>query len=843
MKPLFSVAFVLAISACAHAQEPQNFGFEETYNQVAPTGATQNQGAKIGGVVAQNWEDNSAWAAVGVNYARETQNPHRGTTCQRIEVTRVDSGAQQFVQPVKLQKDHSYVFSVWLRGTPGKIVAVWLRKQGYPYTTYGQATAVLTPEWQQFRVVASASEDADAFLMLRSAEPMTYFVDDVEFGDAATLVSPEAPQKGNVLSGGSFELQRPFGWNVRVNGSPAVNFRDPQPSQDFVKPAQGRASWKLDADNNFNVQAPVFKLNYNRPHTFSAWMRADKANIGGYFSLPGTSLAHGFDLTTEWKRYTWNFTPPLLAEAQYRLSINVNKTQPNAHVWLDGAMLEESAQPAPKFAPDAPIELSVSLPAPAHVIYPNDKIALEVQTVGALPKNAQLKLSVLEVDGTTRALPSFKLPATKMPVPALNNRNGIWKLRAQVVDANNQNLSSPVELVWMRLPRPKTVAADSSFFGIHVPFNARYFAIAKAAGAHQLRLHDTSMIAKWPIAEATAGKFEFYDDAINLARQNGFAILGMLDGAPSRATTMPRTEPYYDLWNIPDKPEALEMWRTYVRTVAKHYAGRIDRWEVWNEPWGKWWITSENPNATPELYAKLMRAAYQEAHRANPNAQVLGVDTNEGYLDKWTRPVLKAAGTEDYDFFSFHDYNDSLYGGPPAANRAFKLTAEQRNAQQEVGKVKPLYNTEGGNGSPASFYTPQAGGFPIGGQAAQSVRFNVSYMATGTRAFFLYAIHSDPAMGEIEWRANEWDNALKPALAARAVLQSLVDGSGVPTRLEPEKGVDMYTFGNGVRVLWAFDGATHRIEVPKGVRALDVWGNVLQMKTIEVGNEPVYWVK
>ncbi len=841
---LIAFAFLCIFSSFAHAQEMQNSGFEGDYINVAPTGDTQNKGAQISGAIAKSWEDNSAWADVDIRYTRETQNPHGGAACQRIEVMRVASGAQQFVQPVKLEKDHSYLFSVWLRGAPGKIVSVWLRKAGDPYTTYGQAVAVLTPEWKQFRVVANLNEDTDAFMMLRAAEPMTYWVDDAEFGNASTMVSDASPQKGNILAGGSFELQHPFGWNTRVNGSPAVEFRDPQPEQDFTNPAQGRASWKLNVENNVSLQAPVFNLNFNRPHTLSLWMRADGPDVGGYIGLPNTSLGHGFTLTTEWKRYTWTFTPPLITESLYRLNINFNKSQPNRHAWIDGIMLEESEHASTEFVLSAPVELGLFLSAPAHVVHPNDKSALDVQTIGILPQGAKLKLHVVEVDGRERALPDFKLSATKMPLPAMNNRSGVWKLRAQVVDANNKKLSAPVELVWMRLPRRKMVAAENSFFGLHVPFNARYFAIAKAAGAHQLRLHDTSMIAKWPFTETEISKFEFYDNAVNLARQNGFAILGMLDGAPPWTTTMPRTEPYFNTWNIPDKPEAMVQWRNYVRTVAKHYAGRIDRWEVWNEPWGKWWLSSGNPNATPELYAKFMQAADEEAHRANPRAQIFGVDTTEGFLDKWTRPVLKAAGTENYDIFSFHDYNDALYGGPPASNRAFILTQEQRMAQHEFGTIKPIVNTEGGTSSPASFYTPQAGGLPLAGQAAQAVRFNVSYMATGTRAFFLYAIHSDPAMGDIEWRVNEWDNSLKPALAARVVLQSLVDGSGVPIRSEPKNGVDMYTFPNGVRVLWAYDAATHQLSMARGLRALDVWGNTLtREKVVNVGIEPIYLVK
>ena len=418
MKPsLIAFAFLCLISTFARAQNAQNPGFEGDYINVAPTGDTQNKGAKISGAVAKNWEDNSAWADVGVRYARETQNPHGGAACQRIEVTRVNSGAQQFVKAVKLEKGHSYLFGVWLRGTAGKIVSLSLRQAGDPYTTYGQSIAVLSPQWKPFRVVANLSEDADGFLMLRAAEPLTYFVDDTEFGDAAKLVSDAPVQKGNLLVGGSFELQHPFGWNTRVQGSPGVEFRDPQPLQDFAHPAQGRASWKLDVENRVTVQARVFNLNYHRPHTLSVWMRADGPDVGGYFGLPGTSLGQGFSLTTEWKRYTWTFTPPLITESLYRLSINFNQSPLNRHAWIDGVMLEEAPQASTEFVPAAPVELGVTLDAPAHVVHPNDKSALAIQTIGALPRGAKLKLAVSEVNGTQRALPAQPLPATKMPIP------------------------------------------------------------------------------------------------------------------------------------------------------------------------------------------------------------------------------------------------------------------------------------------------------------------------------------------------------------------------------------------------------------------------------------------
>jgi glucose dehydrogenase len=101
-------------------------------------------------------------------------------------------------------------------------------------------------------------------------------------------------------------------------------------------------------------------------------------------------------------------------------------------------------------------------------------------------------------------------------------------------------------------------------------------------------------------------------------------------------------------------------------------------------------------------------------------------------------------------------------------------------------------------------------------------------------------------MGEIDTRNTEYDNSIKPMLAARAVLASLVDGMGTPTRSEPVKGVDLYTYGTRkpVQVLWSYDGETHNVPIPRGARALDIWGNPIRTKAniISVGPEPKYFV-
>jgi hypothetical protein len=59
----------------------------------------------------------------------------------------------------------------------------------------------------------------------------------------------------------------------------------------------------------------------------------------------------------------------------------------------------------------------------------------------------------------------------------------------------------------------------------------------------------------------------------------------------------------------------------FARTVAAHFAGRVDRYSIWNEPNLSAWLA---PKAqTPELYRGLYQAGYTAIKTVDPKAQVL----------------------------------------------------------------------------------------------------------------------------------------------------------------------------------------------------------------------------
>ena len=69
--------------------------------------------------------------------------------------------------------------------------------------------------------------------------------------------------------------------------------------------------------------------------------------------------------------------------------------------------------------------------------------------------------------------------------------------------------------------------------------------------------------------------------------------------------------------NAPDAAK----FGAFARTVAQHFAGRVDRYSIWNEPNWNTWLYPQRSAAS--LYRKLYVAAYDNVKAVDPNAKVL----------------------------------------------------------------------------------------------------------------------------------------------------------------------------------------------------------------------------
>lgn len=146
---------------------------------------------------------------------------------------------------------------------------------------------------------------------------------------------------------------------------------------------------------------------------------------------------------------------------------------------------------------------------------------------------------------------------------------------------------------------------------------------------------------------------------------------------------------YYDEGNAPYSDEGIAAFAKFCGETVKHYAGKIQYFEIWNEYNGGMGNPLRQP---PEVYAKMLKAAYVEIKKANPDAVVVGCSTSVVDLG-WIERVLKAVGPDYMDIVSVHPY------GFPASPESAGLEDNINNVHnllKKYGKDMPVWSTEFG---------------------------------------------------------------------------------------------------------------------------------------------------
>jgi hypothetical protein len=259
----------------------------------------------------------------------------------------------------------------------------------------------------------------------------------------------------------------------------------------------------------------------------------------------------------------------------------VKETIPAAgSVWIDGTGLYEGDAP---HAAVSAAELVMGVDRPGGVFFDKESAFIHIATANA-PAGATIRASCLDIYGRRVTLPTVPATASTLRVPSdpIHPR-GVFKVTAVLYSADGKPLTPPIQQVFARLPRPRDIAPELSYFGVHIALNPEYC----ATGQRWCRIHDASQVTKWPIVEPSPGQFVFSDEGPECARKAGLAILGSLDSCPAWASINPKAPHGYPWnYNVADAPIAEPEWKAYVDKVVTHYKGTIDAWEVWNEPWG-----------------------------------------------------------------------------------------------------------------------------------------------------------------------------------------------------------------------------------------------------------------
>ena len=198
---------------------------------------------------------------------------------------------------------------------------------------------------------------------------------------------------------------------------------------------------------------------------------------------------------------------------------------------------------------------------------------------------------------------------------------------------------------------------------------------------------------EWRSTETSQGHYDsallaYYDDAVDVARAAGQKVLMLVSQSPSWASGSTNKE-------APPKDPAT--YASFVHFLASRWAGKVDAWEVWNEPnISRFWPTGPSPAA----YTALLKAAYPAIKSGDPSAKVVfgGPSTNDyNFIEG-----AYAAGAKGYfDVMATHPYTcgspESVsYSNGRISKSSYLGYREIRETMLGQGDDKPIWLTEFG---------------------------------------------------------------------------------------------------------------------------------------------------
>jgi hypothetical protein len=202
-----------------------------------------------------------------------------------------------------------------------------------------------------------------------------------------------------------------------------------------------------------------------------------------------------------------------------------------------------------------------------------------------------------------------------------------------------------------------------------------------------------------------------FDEIVALYRDHGLQVIARLDRAPEwarLADTRPETPPT----NLADLGD-------FVYDFVKHFQGRVQYIQIWNEPniYPEWGEQAVDPVA----YTDMLRIAYQRAKEADPNVRVLSaplaITLGEPHPEpgKWRsmpdldylEAMYQAGAGEYFDVLSANAFGFDLPPeDPPDADVLnFRRVELQREIMERYGDEDKAiwFNEYGWNAAPASF--------------------------------------------------------------------------------------------------------------------------------------------
>jgi len=766
---------------------------------------------------------------------------------QLFDIRSISSGAMQyFVTGFAIRRGYYYTVSFRAKGEMDGSASVQVRKIAKPWNTYISGLS-FTPEkaWRTYSFTGKAPTDVDGDIAVTfgSGTPGQLWIDDIrieEFQEAPDSVNINRNPlvKGNLLPRSSFEGKVDYLWTSGIYAGADGEWEDPQ----VYRAEGGYCGQYAMAIPAATTEGTVFCRSFwvpvaaGSPYTFSIYLKGSrpKAVVDVQINARqgGGRLGGGrLTLSDHWQRYSFT-SMPIPADVS---DVYISFTAParNGTVFADAAQLEAGSA-ATDFKPAFPYELYADTAGfRSNISTWGEPLKVNLRAAAAIKngsrKTLPVRLSVMAFPAHQVMERTLELPlGSEFPLEIDTALNGLFRVRLTPLDPA---LAAPQEILLARLPPPRSTGRDSSF-GTHITVRPFFIDYARRIGMKWTRFHDSTIITKWKGAEPKPGDYRFYDKQVDAVIAAGINILGLPDYPPEWAKKN-------NAANVID----LDAYRNLCRRLAEHYKGRIDYWEVWNEPYIKYFYSG-----TPKQYGQVLAVGADAFRAGNSAAQVLGFCTeinDIGYAEQ-----IPAADRQKIDILSFHCYFQNLTGG---GKGGFRQEVDAYLDFLKPVKPREIWNTEGANrelGANSFYSFMPAIPENLNEQAAAfGARVWVEQRKGGIDKLFLYTLHQSDTItyyGGYK-KLIGFDRSVTPAAAATATAAWCIDGlKCLP--LKQRHGIVQGLFADGKRSCWVvFDdnSVTGRCmfntdKLPAGTRVIDVMGNPPTKSQLEIGIMPYF---
>jgi hypothetical protein len=167
----------------------------------------------------------------------------------------------------------------------------------------------------------------------------------------------------------------------------------------------------------------------------------------------------------------------------------------------------------------------------------------------------------------------------------------------------------------------------------------------------------------WGRIEREKDKFDFagYDNFVDSAKSNGQKVIAVLAYAVKWINDG-RNNDYISNGNI-------HHFLNYIEILVNRYKGKVDAWQIWNEPNWIFW------KGTNKEFYELSRLAAQKIREMDPDAYIIG----GGFLrhpKNYIKNMNKSGAFENLDALSFHPYAVNPNGSMRLTDNFIKTLSE-----------------------------------------------------------------------------------------------------------------------------------------------------------------------